>query len=240
MKQVQLFTKRKSGMIGMVCLVATLFTSCLKNNDDDTVPTQQPAALLSVINASTSSQSVDFYLEQTRLNSSSIPYGVPNDYFYAKTGKRTAAFYASGTQQLIKSDTMTLQQDKFYSLALINTPTQADFLLLRDSIAKPAADKATIRLVNVSSNAGSVDLAIKDGALLATNKGFKGSSPFIAVQGNSSYTLEIRQTGTSTVLASLTNVQLNSNSVYTIWLQGLTGATDQTKLTAKLQKNVYY
>ena len=49
-----------------------------------------------------------------------------------------------------------------------------------------------------------------------------------------------RQAGTTTVLASITDVRLKSNSVYTVWLQGVNGTTNDTKLSAKLQENVYY
>ncbi|WP_158826831.1 DUF4397 domain-containing protein [Mucilaginibacter lacusdianchii] len=238
MRKAQLSIKGKAGIIGMMCLVAALFSSCLKNHDEEYVAPS--TANVWAINASPGSQPVDFYVDQNRAYSN-IPYGsgLP-DYLQVYTGKRTATFYASGTQQVIKSDTMTLKKDQYYSLFLTNLPSQAEFLLIRDSIARPATGKATIRLLNLSPNAGAVDLVIKDGALLAFNKGFKGYSPFVPVNGNASYTLEIRQTGTSNVLASLSNVQLNSDALYTIWLQGVTGATDQTKLTAKLQSNGHY
>jgi hypothetical protein len=238
MKKVRLFTKGKLGVLGMMCMAATLFSSCLKDHENNYV--EQPAALVSVINALPGSQPVDFYLDQNRANPQAIPFGYGLDYLKAATGKRTAAFYVSGVQQALKSDTMTLKKDNFYTVYLAGTTTQPDLVLLHDSIARPASGKATIRLVNMSTNAGAVDLVIKDGAILAANKGYKGSSPFVAVQSGMSYTLEIHQAGTSTVLASLSNVQLNSNAIYTIWLQGLAGATDQTKLTAKLQNNVYY
>jgi len=238
MKKVRQLAKGQPGLLGIVCLIAVLLTSCLKdNNDDVTLP---PAALVSVINASPGAQPVDFYLDQNKANTYSIAYGQDIDYIRAYTGKRTATFYAAGTQQKIKADTTTLQADKFYTLYLTNIPSNPEFVLLRDSITRPAAGMAAIRFVNVSPDAPAVDLAIKQGNVLAANKGYKGYSPFISVQGNNTYTLEIRQAGTATVLVTLADVKITSSSVYTVWLQGLSAATDATKLSAHIQTNAYY
>lgn len=238
MKKIQQLSKGRAGIIGMVCLLAVLFSSCLKSHDDDVI--NQPAGLVSVINASPGSQSVDFYFNQNLVNTYPINYGNGIDYFRAYTGKRTATFNLAGTAQNVKSDTLTVQADKLYSIFLANVPGTPELVVLKDSIARPAAGMATIRFVNLGPDAPAADLAIKGGAVLASNKSYKGFSGFVPVQGNSTYTLEIRQTGTSTVLASLTGVTLNSGSVYTVWLQGLSAATDNTKLSANIQTNAYY
>jgi hypothetical protein len=238
MKNVQQNLKRRAGIVGMMCLLAGLLTSCLKDNDNHYV--EQPVALLSVINASPDAQPVSFFLDQNQANNLPIRYGHGLDYLRAFPGKRTATFYVAGSQQKIKSDSITLEAKKFYSIYLTNVASTPDIVLLADSIIQPDAGKATIRLVNVSPDAGSVDLGIKSGAVLASDKAYKAASAFVPVQGNSTYTLEIRQKGTSTVLVSLPDVNLRSGSVYTVWLHGLTTATDAKKLTADIQTNVFY
>lgn len=238
MKRAKQLFREQAAILGMLCLIATLFTSCLKQDDDDYV--QTPAALISVINALPGTQAVDFYLDQNKGNTYPINYGNGLDYIRAYTGKRTPSFNLSNTSQKLKSDTITLKADNFYSAYLTGTVAQPEILLLRDSITRPTTGMAAIRLVHVSANAPAVDLAIKDGAVLATNKSYKGYSPFVAIQAAKTYTIEVRLTGTTTVLASLTDVRLNNNSVYTVWLQGVNNATDDTKLSAKLQENVYY
>jgi hypothetical protein len=237
MKTVKHLLKAHTGLIAILCLISLSFTSCMKDNDDDYVA--PPAAYLSVINASPGSQPVDFFLDQNRGNAYPIGYGQGLDYIQARIGKRTAAFYAAGTQQLIKSDTTTLEADKFYTLYLTNAAATPDFVLLRDELTRPAAGMATIRLVNVSATAPAVDLAIKQGAVLVANKAYKGFSPFVPVQGNT-YTLEIREAGTANVLLTLTDVKLSNNGVYTVWLQGVRAATDVTKLTALIQTNAFF
>lgn len=239
MKKVDLLIRKKAGIIGIFGLMAILFSSCLKNNDNANVDAP-PSALISVVNASPGTQPLDFYLDQNKANIQAINYGSGLDYLKAYVGKRTATFYLAGTQQKVKSDTATLRADRFYTLYLTNVSTNPDFLLLQDAITKPADGTTTIRLVNVSADAPAVDLAIKNGQVLATNKAYKGYSDFVSIPGGNTHTLEVRQAGSNTVLATVNDVQLKSGSVYTVWLQGVTAATDATKLTAKVQTNAYY
>jgi hypothetical protein len=238
MKNVQQSSKKRAGIVGMVCLLAVSFSSCLKN--DRTV--QPPVAALSVINASPDAPALDFYLDDNKANSQSFAYGGGLDYVGAYTGKRTGTFKTGGTGTVYKADTLTLEGNKYYTLFLANTAGHEEFIKLSDTLAKPADQKAGIRLINLSPDAPAVDLAIKDGAVLVANKSYKGYSPFKPVTATQKYTLEIRQAGTATVLATITNITLNNGSLYTVWLQGLAapGTPDAKKLAAKVQNNVYY
>lgn len=241
MKNLQQSTKRRAGIIGMIGLLAVSLSSCLKNSNSDSSYDTTPVAGISVINASPDSQPLDFYLDNNKVNLSPIPFGDGLDYSRAYTGKRTATFYLTGTQTKIKSDTMTLSANRYYSLFLANVVSKPDYVFLRDTLAQPAAGMAGVRFINLGSDAPAADLAIKGGAVIVANKAYKGYSKFTPVNGNTLYTLEIRQAGTSTVLATTTPVNLKGGSLYTIWLQGLTtGSTDATKLAAKIQLNAYY
>jgi hypothetical protein len=238
MKKIQQILKA-AGTIGMVCLLAATFSACLKHSDNNDIA-NTPAALVSVINTSPNSPSQDFYLDNNRANISPIVYGDGLDYIRAYTGKRTAAFYATGTSTKTKSDTVTLKADKYYSVYLSNVAATPDIMIVQDNIVQPASDKATIRFVDLSADAPVVDFAIKGGAVLASNKTYKSITDFTPVAGNTTYTLEIRQAGTATVLTSITGVTLRAGSIYTVWLQGVNAATDQTRLTAGIQNNVYF
>lgn len=239
MENVQQNSKKWAGIVGMVCLLAVSLSSCLKESKNTVQP---PVAALSVINASPDAPALDFYLDDNKANTQSFGFGGGIDYVGAYTGKRTATFKTGGAATVYKSDTLTLEANKYYTLYLANTAGHEEFVRLSDTLAKPADQKAGIRLVNLSPDAPAVDLAIKDGAVLVANKSYKGFSPFKPVNAPQKYTLEIRQAGTATVLASITNVTLSNGSLYTVWLQGLAaaGTPDAKKLAAKIQTNVYY
>jgi hypothetical protein len=220
----QIFTKR-AGMIGMMCLLtATLFSSCLKDNDNNHY-IQPKIALVSAIN---------------RANNFSIKTGESLDYINAYTGKRNVSFYVGASNQKIKGDTATFLANKLYSVFLANNVSTPDLLIIADSVGVPANGKAGIRFVNLSIDNQATDLVIKDGASLVTNKTYKQYSPFVTVDGNASYTFEVRKAGTTTVLYTLTNVRIKERTLNTIWIQGEAAATDVKKLSAHIQENVYY
>ncbi|AYL98840.1 DUF4397 domain-containing protein [Mucilaginibacter celer] len=241
MKTVQQKLTRRAGIIGMMCLLAATLSSCLKNDHHDYV--EQPVALVSVINASPDAGGIDFVLQPNRANNFPIRYGDVLDYIRANPGKRTASFYDAASGQKIAEDTVTLTTKKFYSLYIANVANAAgkrDVIFVADSLKQPAAGMASIRLANLSPDAGSIDLVTSKDSVLATNKAYKGVSDFVTIKAASNYTLNIREKGTTTILATLTNVNLHANAVYTVWLQGLAAATDYKKLTADIQNNVYY
>jgi len=225
-------------MMGLLCFIALSLSACLKDHHD--VTPQPPAAYVSVINALPGSQSVDVYFDQNLASVYALNFGNTQDYIAARTGKRTITYYKAGSQQKIQSDTITLQGDKNYSAYLTGTSAQPEVLILKDEATRPDVGKAIIRFVNVSANAPAVNLVVRNGANLATSIGYKGASGFVQIQGNAAYTLDVVQAGTSNILGTVSNVNINNNGVYTVWLYGSTTATDTNKLTVGLQVNGGY
>lgn len=231
--------KRSVIKLGVVCLLSVLLSSCLKNNDEIYNP--PPAAYVSFIHASPDGPPLDFYLDHNKVNAHPLGYGSYIDYFRAYTGDRVANFYTQGTMTKVASDTIQLKQDTAYSVFLVNTADHPQVLLLTDMVSKPSAGNASIRFVNVSPDAPAVDFAKKDSAAMVSNKSFKGYTAYMPIKGNANYTFEVRQTGTSTVLATLANVKLNSGFVYTIYFHGLSaGTTGYDSLSADIITNAYY
>jgi hypothetical protein len=226
----------KAGAAGLLSL---LLSSCIKQS----TPTyySPPVALLAFIQASPDEPALDFYLNGDRVNYYPLHYGDNLDYFKAFTGKRTANFYSNGTTNMIFSDTLTLKENTGYSLFLANTPAKPEMVLIIDTLNRPAAGNASVRFINLSPDAPAVSLAIKGSQVLATNEPFKGYTSFMPVKGNSTYTFEVRQGTTSTVLATLPNITLNDGYLYTIWFRGLAASTNANdKLSASIITNAYY
>ncbi|MDB5136384.1 MAG: hypothetical protein JWP37_2987, partial [Mucilaginibacter sp.] len=210
-------SKRSVARLGVVCLLSVLLSSCLKDNNKTYIT--PPAALVTFIQASPDEPPLNFFLNNNRVNINPLGYGSQIDYFRAFTGHRTVNFYNSTTMATILQDTVYLNANVTYSLFLANTASHPEILLLTDSISRPASGKATVRFVNLSPNAPPVDL-VNAGTTMVSNKAYKGFSSFLPVDGNKGYTFTVVQHGTSTVLATLANVNLNSNTVYTIWFHG--------------------
>ena len=237
MKNLRNVTKRYLLGICVVGLLSILLSSCIKNQHDYVAP---PVAVLSVTQASTDAPPVDFYLDVDQVNHFQLNYANTLKYFNAYTGNRNAIFYAAGTMNKLASDTIHLNPNTAYSLFLANSIAKPDFILLTDSISRPANGFASIRFVDVSPDAPAVDLAVTGGSVLSANKSYKGFSSFAPLAGDKTYNFEIRRAGTTTVLATLTNVNINSGFIYTIYLHGLASSTTTGKLAADLITNTYY
>jgi hypothetical protein len=238
MKTFKNASKRWLVSIGAVCLLSVLFSSCLKTNNNNYYP---PVALVTFIQASPDEPLLDFYLDNNKINVNPVNYGDHFDYFRAYAGSRVANFYDHSSMSKILSNTIQLNQNTNYSLFLANKATQPEIVLLTDTINQPATGKATVRFVNLSPDAPAVDLVVQGGSTLVSNKGYKGYSSFMPLGGNTTYTFQVRQAGTNTVLATLLNVFLNNGSVYTIWFHGLSAATTAPdQLGASIYTNAYF
>ncbi len=226
----------KIGAAGLLCL---LLASCLKENNPPNIT--QPTALLSFIQGSPDEQPLDFFLNGNKVNQAPIYYGNYISYISAYAGSRTANFYTAGTNAILLSSTITLNPGAAYSLFLSNVSTSPEVLLLTDTLAKPVAGSASLRFVDLSPDAPNVDFAIKGGAVLVHDIAHKGFTTFLPVPVNPGYTFEVRKSGTTTVLATLTDVPLAAGSVYTAWFDGLAAPKNNSdQLSLNVVTNAFF
>ena len=226
-------------MIGGIAMLCLLLSSCLKTSNSDAAP---PTALLTVIQASPDAPPMDFFLNGDRVNQAPLTFGTGIDYFSAIVGQRTANFFVDGsTAGPIVTAQITLQQNMAYSLFLDSLPAKPGILFLADTLIKPISGKAGVRFVDLSPDAPAIDLAIQGGATITTHKSFKGYTSFLPVTGQSNFTLQVLKSGTSTVLATLSNVSLTNGYLYTVMFEGLNASTNSSdKLNIIMITNAYF
>jgi len=220
MKNLKTPFKRSVRLFFVPGAIVLLLSSCLKDNNTYYNP---PVAYLSFVQASTDEPPLKFFLDANLVNYwSPIQYGDHFGYITAYTGLRTANFDNAFTLAQQLSDTIRLTQNAYYTLFLANTAAHPQTLLLTDTVNQPAQGSASVRFVNLCPDGGAVDLKIKGtNTTTIANKSFTGHSGFVSVPQSGPYDLQVTATGTSTVLASLAGISLNSGSVYTIWFYGL-------------------
>jgi len=103
--------------------------------------------------------------------------------------------------------------------------------VLEDNNSAPASGKAHVRFVHASPDAPAVDIAVAGGPVLFSNVPFKGVGAYTPVDAGT-YDLEVRLTGTNTVVLPLPGIKLDAGTVYTAWAMGL--AAGDPALTAVL------
>jgi hypothetical protein len=224
MKNYKITPGKLSSVICAASLISLLFTSCVKQNKI----VAPPAALLSFTQASPDEPQVDFYLDNGKVNPLPLNFGDHSDYFNAYIGQRTVYIYNADTKATILSAPFTLNQGTAYSMFLVNTATTPEILLITDTLNKPESLHASIRFINLSPDAATVDLALQGGTVLVPNKSFKEVSSFVSIAAKADNTFEVREKGTGNVLATLPHIDMADGTLYTIWFHGLAGGTSAT------------
>jgi len=221
MKNPLQILKKHTGIIAAICLPVIL-ASCNKITNN---VNPSPIAALAVIDVSPDAPAFDFYFGSTQINTVPLVYGSGISYFQENAGEVALGFYNEGTTTKVVGDTINLKANTSNTLFLTNLIAKHDFLYLTDTLNQPATNIATIRFVDVSPDAPAVDFVIKGGAVLATNRTYKTYTSFMTITPKVNDTLEVLQSGTTTVLASVPTITITSNEIYTVWLYGLANTT---------------
>ena len=239
MKSIKQNIKRWPLVLGVVCSVALALPSCTKSNNNIPV---KPLAGLAVVDACPDATGLDFYLSGQQVNQGLVTPGSYFNYFNAYAGKVPTVFYQAGTTTLVANDTITMLANHGYTLFLANVAAHADFILTTDSLTKPASGAISVRLVNASPDAGAVDVIVKGASnSIVSSPTYKSVSGFISATVSISDSLQVRKSGTSTILATVPASHFTSGSVYTVWLYGLANtAVAAQKLKAGVMQNGYF
>lgn len=190
-------------------------SSCTKIKDDNVAP---PIAALNIINAMPDAPAVTYYADQNRIGYDLFAYTQQTQYLNAYAGKRIIGVYDGQTKK--KSDTVTMKASRFYSLFVSGQWVAPEYVLLEDSLTRPAAGKATIRFVNMSIGAPSLDLAIADSTVVS-GRVYKQNSAFVPVTAGKSYQFVIREHGSAQAKITLPAQTLDQGRIYTIWARGI-------------------
>lgn len=220
----------------LVAMAVTIgLSSCSKKSDN------QPVYLsaLSIINASPTTQNLDFYVDNTKGTPTAFAFGEKTDYLNAYPGQRQLTVTKEGELTALKSESFILKQQVFYSLFIVNKLESVEILTLEDDLTKPDVGKAKIRFVNLSPDGGSMDLAIagKEDKLVV-DKAFRGYSPFQNIDAADKVTFNVINSVTGNIEASLVDLQVEVGKFYTVWVKGLKDSTtDETKFGVSVFKH---
>lgn len=211
-------------------VTTTLISACGKS---DTEVTEYGS--FSIYNASPTSATYDVYLNGSKLNSAALPYAGGVKYTQLTAGSYETKFtVATETASVYTKTGITVSNTSFSTLYLIGTPGNLQGLLLNDNFAGASTDKAYVRFVNLSPDATALDLGIKDATSnLVTSKAYQDFSGFVAVEAGAKV-LEIKQTGTTTVKATVDRTFVNG-SFYTVIAGGkVTPGTNERSFNGQI------
>jgi hypothetical protein len=199
----------------LVMFPALTLTSC---DDDDADEMATPARVM-VVHASPNAPTVDVLVDDVKVNTTGLSFPNNSGYLDVMSGQRNVKVNAAGTTTSVINANVNLDANQNYTVFAINNLANIEALLLPDNLTAPASGKAHVRFVHLSPDAPAVDIAVKNGPVLFSNRGFKSATDFTPVDATT-YNLEVRLAGTNTVVLDLPGVALQNGKIYTVFARG--------------------
>ena len=212
----------------------------------DLTPTSLDANVI-MVNALVGAQAVNAIVDGQTV-ATAIPYGQHTPYTSIQPGRRLFSFVSGGTPVI--SGDVTFASRASYTIFGTGTIVPPDVApIVLEDVTVPNAAQALVRFVNVSPDAGSVDVLTPVGATdyqIPAMQGidFREVSTSVTTGSNflqlpaspagAPYLLKFRKTGTTTIMTTLENVALEAGKIYTLWLGG---RASNTTLSAYLIKH---
>lgn len=234
-----LFSKSpvKSSMFFALALGVIGFSSCSTDHDDIQIPNR---GALSIVNASPTKSSLDFYIDNQKVNNSgALNYGSQTGYYLVTSGSRSGKTTVSGNATNLHTEKIDMVTDQYQSVYIVNSADTVVYFNTTDKFAQVGTDKSQIRFINLSPNSPSYSLEIEGDTTAFADKQFKQLTPFKVVNAKAAVKVNLRDKATNAVVATLSNVELKGQNVYTIWAKGIVGATvDSQKIGIEVTKHI--
>lgn len=203
-------------------------SSCKKNQDTTLIDVSG----LSIVNASPSTENLDIYVDNTKVTQGGMnfTFGSKIDYLNAYSGSRKMTITRKDSSIPLKSELFILEPQFGYTLFIIDKFADIKFMLLPDNLTKPVKGKASVRFANLSPDSEPLTLSVEGDPALITNIAFKDYSNAILVDIGDKVTFNVREHKTGNLVLTLSDVKVEDQKIYTIYVKGLKAATDDTKL----------
>lgn len=200
-------------------LASILFiTSCLDNNfEGQPIP---PSAFLSIYHASPDAPALDIYTEASRINNNPLEYSASFPYSAFYVGDRKLRFNPYNAANTLLETEFTLEQDKVYSMFLVNKAAELDAVKVEDNWEEPDSEKAQIRLAHLSPDTGDIEVILNENDLFFGEKnGYLEITDFESLdKGEILVTLKSKESGET--LLTVDEIEINGNRVYTLVVRG--------------------
>ena len=188
-----------------------------------------------VVNLNQSIGSVDLWIDNRKVNTSSYFYPNASGYFYLPSITnpfqiRTGTPLTPGTivtsANILTLNNVTLAANTRYTLMLMGLGKDTVYsIFTADTSSAPAQGKGKVRFVNASpNNLGQITVTANDTTAFAAVP-FKTMTKFIELTAGS-YDFKMYQTGSSGVLLDKPNVTIQDGRIYTLYCYGLANRTD--------------
>ncbi|MBI6873216.1 DUF4397 domain-containing protein [Clostridium aciditolerans] len=175
-----------------------------------------------IFNASPNSPALDIYANGN-LIVTNLAYKEFSQYIPVPPGNYNIKVYPSGqtTNPVIDSN-INIPANTVFNIAIIGTFPNISLYTIQEPTTAQNFGRACIRFINLSPNSPAVDIKLSDGTKVFRNVGYKGITDYACIPPGT-YTFIITLTDTEDIVLTVSNVNLEPNTYYTIYTVGLTG-----------------
>ncbi|MEP7376402.1 MAG: DUF4397 domain-containing protein [Chitinophagaceae bacterium] len=219
--------------------IAMIFSGCLKSPESQAPPTAK--TYISIMHLAPTAPALDVFFNDERVSTNSFdPGAVTPRYNSIDKGSFSVKFKKGGVDSLVAQVPLALyDSSKFYTLFIYNQQANgvANAVRIKDDFSDLISNstKPYYRFFHGSPNTGAVDFYIdnvklENGRAAADNAANELLNKFLATTSGS-HSVQVKLTGTDTVVASLNLVDLLAGNAYTFYLKGLDGGTGLNELS---------
>lgn len=208
--------KTLSFLFAAFVLLSIGITGCKKNNTFE----EPGFTYIRGANSAQASAPQDFYIDESKVNTSALAYTQITPYATAYAGAHTAIFKTSATGTVNVAGPIYLSPNTYNTIYYADDNTG---VATQDDRTAPQSGKARVRFINLSTALNSsVDFGLSAGNKIVTNLAYKTASAYNEVNAATSFTLYTA--GSSTVSLNIPTT-IEAGKIYTIVISGTTLAT---------------
>ena len=221
-----------------IIAISTIIMGC----SDDSNPTTTTASKSNVLVTHTSPNApgVDLLVDGT-VSGTNLMFPNSTAYLSVNSGTRNIKVNVTGTSTTVIDANVPFDKDMNYSIFAVDSVAKISPVVVTDNLTMPASGKSHIRFFHFSPNAPAVDVAVTGGPVLYPNRTFNKTvnsteMAFTPVDAGT-YNLEVRLSGTTTVVLNLPGIVLENGKIYTVFAKGFVGGSGSQALGAQIIVN---
>lgn len=217
MNSVKKIFSKRIALGAIMCGSLLAFTSCL--DDDDSNLENVPVAYVSLYHGSPDAPDLDIEVDGRQINAYPFEYTDFTGYLRFYTGERNLRFGPYASSSIDIDTTVDFEANQLYSVFVVDEFEDAGVVVTHDNSDTPAKGKAKIRVINLSPDAGDIDLIANGDDIWSADLAFKESSEFTEVDA-AEYDFQVRSSANDDLLLTVPDIQLQPRYFYTIIIRG--------------------
>jgi hypothetical protein len=181
--------------------------------------TNDMMSYVKILHASPNAPAVDIYVNDNKVIEN-LAFSEATDYTPINPGSYNVKVYATGTttNPIIDVNAQVPEKTRL-TVAIIGNPPNVRLLPIPENIVPKISNDTHLRVAHLSPSAPAVDITLQNGDVIFENVEFGEVTDYISMP-RGVYTLQIRPTGSSEVVMTISNVEFMPNFYYTIYILG--------------------